>query len=46
MTGKEGGYGAIDSVGKGRSEEVDPYYDVEADEEVCRMPGKTVFATV
>ena len=46
MTGKEGGYGAVDGVGKGRSEEVDPYYDVEADEEVCRLPGKTVFATV
>jgi hypothetical protein len=46
MTGKEGGYGAVDGVGKGTSEEVDPYYDVEADEEVCRLPGKTVFATV
>ena len=46
MTGKEGGYGAVDGVGKGTSEEVDPYHDVEADEEVCRLPGKTVFATV
>ena len=46
MTGREGGYGAVDGVGKGTSEEVDPYYDVEADEEVCRLPGKTVFATV
>ena len=41
MTGKEGGYGAVDALGR-KIEEVDPYYDVEADEEVCRMPADGV----
>ena len=46
MGGKEGGYGAVGTPGKGASADPDDYYDVEADDEPCRLPGRTVLATV
>jgi hypothetical protein len=46
MGGKEGGSGAVGTAGKGASADPDDYYDVEADDEPCRLPGRTVLATV